>query len=211
MKKSIKSLGWRYATKLFDSEKKLKNLDLETVKESLRLSASSFGLQPWKFFIITNPEIRKKIRSVSWDQSQITDASHLIVLTIKKDINEAYVDRYIKEIARVRGIGLDTLSGYASMVKGFLKGKNSEQVKEWSTKQLYIALGTALTVLAEEKIDACPMEGFDPGSVDSILGLQKQGLESRILLPIGYRSKKDVSAKYKKVRFASEELFTIVK
>ena len=97
------------------------------------------------------------------------------------------------------------------MVKGFLKGKNSEQVKEWSTKQLYIALGTALTVLAEEKIDACPMEGFDPGSVDSILGLQKQGLESRILLPIGYRSKKDVSAKYKKVRFASEELFTIVK
>ncbi len=210
MKKIIKSLEWRYATKLFDSEKKLKNSDFEIVKESLRLSASSFGLQPWKFVIVSNPELRTKMRKAAWDQSQVTDASHVLVLAIKKNIDEAYVDAYVKDVARTRGIGLETLSGYAGMMKGFIKGKTPEQLKEWSTKQLYIALGTALTVMAEQKIDACPMEGFDPAAVDTILGLQKQGLESRVLLPIGYRSKKDASAKYKKVRFPSQDVFITV-
>lgn len=165
----LTSLNWRYATKKFDSTKKLSDEQLEKVTESLRLSASSYGLQPWKFVIVKNPETREKLKSVAWNQSQITDASHLFVLCIRKDINASYVDYFIKSVSETRGITEESLKGYSDMMKGTIAPLTSEQVNVWSSRQLYISLGTALASAAFYEIDACPMEGFDPEKYNEIL------------------------------------------
>ena len=208
---SLDALAWRYATKTFDPSKKLSADQLNTITESLRLSASSYGLQPWKFIVVTNPEIRTKLRGAAWDQSQITDASALIVLAVQKTVDTAYVDRFVTSVSTQRNVPADALKGYADMMKSAITSRTPEGVKEWSSRQVYIALGTALTVAALEGIDACPMEGFDPQKADEILGLSKLGLESRVLLPVGFRSVEDKTAGYKKVRFTKEEVVIEVK
>ncbi len=205
--KTITALNWRYATKEFDQTKKLSKEQFDMVTEALRLSASSYGLQPWKFIVVNTPALRAQIREAAWGQAQITDASHLIVLTVVQNVVDAYVDRYVQSVAHTRGMTVDMLTGYADMMKGAIAGKGgADRVKDWSSRQVYIALGTALTALAVEGIDACPMEGFDPVKVDAILGLGKLGLESRALLAVGFRSAGDKTAAYKKARFAKEEV-----
>jgi nitroreductase len=182
------------------------------VHEALRLSASSFGLQPWKFIVVTNPEVRKQLRAAAWDQAQITDASELIVLAVQKNVDESYVDTFVKSVALTRGMPIDALKGYSDMMKGSVKSRTTpEAVKEWSSRQVYVALGTLLTAAAVEGIDACPMEGFDPKKFDEILGLEKMGLESRVLAAVGFRSSEDATASYKKVRFDKKDVFVEVK
>lgn len=203
----LKSLNWRYATKKFDSSKKLTDEQLEKITESLRMSASSFGLQPWKFVMVKNPELRTKLREAAWDQPQITDASHLFVLCIRKDIDASFVDHFIKSVSETRGISEESLKGYSDMMKGSIASRTPEGVNEWSAKQLYISLGTALASAASYEIDACPMEGFDNAKFDEILGLSELGLESKVLLTAGFRSADDETANYKKVRFPKEEVF----
>lgn len=207
----IDALKWRYATKKFDPSKKLSPEQLEIATESLRLSASSFGLQPWKFIHVINPEIRAQLRAAAWDQTQVTDASELFVLAVNTKVDVAYIDRFVATTAEVRGVPVEKLKGYGDMMQGSLAVRTPEQVIEWSTRQVYVALGTALTALASQGIDACPMEGFDSGKFDEILGLQKLGLQSRVILTIGFRSEDDAMSKATKVRFCKEEAFIEVK
>lgn len=206
----IEALHWRYATKVFDKEKKVSASDFDTIIESMRLSASSFGLQPWKFIVVSNPEVRAKIRAAAWDQTQITDASHLVVLTVRTDVDASFVDRYVESIAQTRGMKVTDLKGYADMMKGSVASRTPEAIVAWSSRQVYIPVGTALLTAATMGIDACPMEGFDNAQVDSILGLEKMGLKSLVLINLGYRSADDKTAQYKKVRFAKEEVVVTV-
>ena len=208
----IKALNWRYATKEFDAKKKLSDKDVETLVETLRLSPSSFGLQPWKFIVVTNPDIRSKIRAAAWNQPQVTDASHLIVFTVEKNVDDAFVDKYVADVAQTRGVSVADLKSYGDMMKGAVKARGSaEAVKNWSARQVYIALGNLLTSVAVLGIDACPMEGFDPKKVDEILGLDKLGVESLVFAAIGYRLNEDEAKKYKKVRFPKSEVVVEVK
>ena len=211
MQNIIDALKWRYATKKFDATKKLSQEQFDTVLESLHLSASSYGLQPWKFIVVTNPEIRAKIKAAAWNQTQITDASHLIVLAVQTTVDAAYVDRFVASVSKTRNVPVDALKGYADMMKGSIAGRTLESVVEWSSRQVYIALGTALTAAAVSGIDACPMEGFDPKQVDDSLGLAKMGLQSRVLMPVGFRAADDDMAKAPKVRFSKEEVVIEVK
>lgn len=202
----IKSLNWRYATKSFDSTKKISEEQLNTILESMRLSASSYGLQPWKFIVVQNPDKRTALRAAAWDQPQVTDASAFIVLAVRTDVDAAYVDKYMQSIADIRGIDVSSLSGFADMIKGTISRRTTENVIDWSSRQVYIALGTALTTAAQLEIDTCPMEGFDSAKFDEILGLKEMNLSSRVCLAVRFRSAEDTSASYKKARFSKEEV-----
>jgi nitroreductase len=203
-------MNWRYATKSFDTEKKLSEGQVNSILESVKLSASSFGLQPWRIIVVKSEDLRLKIKDASWGQTQTTDASHLLIIAKVSNVDEAYVDKFINIVSATREIDVSDLEGYSQMMKGSIKAKREkggvEAVKEWSARQAYIALGTLLTTCAIDKIDACPMEGFDSKKIDEILGLTELGLESVLMCPIGYRSSDDETANYKKVRFDKEEM-----
>ena len=209
MTKIIDALNWRYATKAFDTTKKLSDEQINTLIEATRLSASSFGLQPVRLIVVKTEDLRSQIKDNAWGQAQITDASHLIVIASVNNIDDSYVDKYINKVSTTRGVELAGLEGYSQMMKGSIKAKldqgGVEAVDAWSKNQAYIALGTLLTACASENIDACPMEGFDNKKADEILGLSALGLSSVVLCPVGYRAESDTSANYKKVRFSKEE------
>lgn len=196
----IKALNWRYATKSYDSSKKVSEKDLDEMLEAMRLSPSSFGLQPWKFVVVEDKELRKKIAEKAWNQPQVTEASHLIVICAKTDVTEDYIKNFIKDIAKTRDIPVESLKGYEDMMINFRKSLSAEEVRNWTKKQAYISLGILLHTAAMKKIDATPMEGFSPEGVDEILNLKEKGLTSAVLCAIGHRSDKDHTANYKKVR-----------
>lgn len=199
---------WRYATKKFDASKKISHQDLETLLEATRLSASSYGLQPYHVFVITDPEIREKLKPVSWNQTQITDASHLIVFAHATDFGEELVDDFIANLSDTRNIPMDGLNGYAEMMKSNLLGLPTDVKASWAGKQVYIALGNALQAAAELQIDTCPMEGFQPEEYNRILGLTDKNLNAAVVLAVGYRSQEDETQHLPKVRKSKEELFT---
>lgn len=202
----IKKLEWRYAVKKFDPAKKLSEAQLSLVLEAGRLAPSSRGLQAWKILVVKNPELRAQLRNASWNQSQITDASHLLVLCAKKDIGEEFVGHYMETIAHERGVALETLDEFRKSILHGLSAQSEEEKKEWMARQVYIMLGFILSACAENDIDACPMEGFDSKKFDEILGLSREGLESCVICPIGFRSDDDSFASLKKVRFPKEEI-----
>jgi nitroreductase len=201
------TLTWRYATKLFDTKKKISESNLSDLKAALLFSPSSYGLQPWKFILITDSELRKKLREAAWNQPQVTDASHLIVLCVKTDVDEHHIKKYIDAIAQTRSVAKESLQEFESHILDSLKKKTATERIEWSRRQVYIALGFLLHAAAEKKIDACPMEGFDKEKFDEILGLQKEHLASVLLCPVGYRSSDDKYAHLKKVRFEEKDVF----
>jgi nitroreductase len=201
------NLRWRYATKKFDASKKLSDEQLKTLMEATQLSASSFGLQPYRIVMVENPATRAKIREHAWGQAQVTDASHLFVFCPLRSIDEAYVTQYINLIAKTRGIPAENLKGFHDMMMGTVHARNPEQLAAWLKCQAYIAVGFMLSAAAENHIDACPMEGFDPAHVDIDLDLAKDNLTSAVIVAVGFRSHDDESASYKKVRFPAEELF----
>lgn len=201
----LDSLNWRYATKVFDSSKKLSTEQMDALLEALRLAPSSYGMQPWKFVVVDSVELREKLKPVSWNQAQITDASHLIVLCRPDSITAQDVDRLMEATATARGIEVSSLDGYKQMVMGVTQ-MSPEQQAVWASKQAYLALGVLLTAAAEMGIDACPMEGFDPAQYDEILGLNAKGLHSVVVCPVGFRSADDKYATAKKVRYPREEV-----
>ncbi len=207
MKQYLDNLRWRYATKKFDPSKKLSAEQLDTLLEAARLSASSYGLQPYKFVVVTNPEIRAKIREHAWGQPQVTDASHLVVICAYRSLDARHVDHYIAEIAKTRGMTVESLSGFRDMLLGGIQGRSPQQNVDWSKRQSYIALGFLLSAAANMQVDACPMEGFDPTHVDVDLHLAEHNLTSVTMCPLGLRAPDDPAAEYKKVRFPKEELF----
>lgn len=205
----LQNLNKRYATKKFDASKKISPADLSTLLEAIRLSASSYGLQAYKVVVVENDAIRKQLRAVSWDQSQITDASQVIVFAVETNFGEEGVDRYVENIAKTRNMDASALAGYGDMMKGSFK-RPAEEIQAWLTRQVYIALGFGLVAAAELNIDACPMEGFDTAAYDEILGLKEKGLHAAVILAVGYRSEEDGYQHLAKVRRSNEELFITV-
>jgi nitroreductase len=207
MSNFIKDANWRYATKKFDATKKVSDEDFNTLKEAIRLSASSYGLQPYKVFIIENPELRAKIQPVAWGQSQIVDASHLIVFANITNFGDAEIDASLALTAETRGLSSDALKGYGDFMKSKISTLPEETRNVWTAKQTYLALGNLLNAAAELRIDVTPMEGFEPEKVNEILGLNKQGLNATLLATVGYRHEDDATQHYIKVRKSNEELF----
>jgi nitroreductase len=203
----LENQNWRYATKQFDATKKISDADLNTIKEAVRLSVSSYGLQPYKVIIVENPEIREKLKAVAWNQTQITDASHLFIFANDLDLGTESVNKYIANISETRGIPAEALEGFSDMMKGTIASRTEEAKNTWTSKQTYIALGNLLSAAAELKIDATPMEGFDPAAFNEILGLDKLGLNASVIATVGYRHDEDTTQHYKKVRKSQEELF----
>ncbi|WP_366183884.1 NAD(P)H-dependent oxidoreductase [Flavobacterium ovatum] len=203
----IEKQNWRYATKKFDATKKITIEDLDFLKEAIRLSSSSYGLQPYKVLIIENPELRAKIQPAAWGQSQIVDASHLVVFANVTEIAEPEIDSYVQNISATRNLPLEALSGYADFMKSKILSLSPEFKNTWSAKQTYLAMGNLLNAAAEKEIDVTPMEGFIPEQVNEILGLNKLGLNASLIATIGYRHTDDDTQHYKKVRKSQEELF----
>ena len=201
---------WRYATKKFDASKKVSDQDLETLMEATRLSASSYGLQPYHVFVITDQEVKEKLKPASWNQSQITDASHLIVFANATDFGEELVDDYLTNMSETRSIPLEGLKGYADLMKSKLMELTTEEKSNWTARQAYIAFGNLMQAAAELKIDTCPMEGFEADKYNEILGLNDKNLNAAVVLPIGYRSEEDATQHLPKVRKSKEELFTLI-
>ncbi len=205
---AIHQLQWRYAVKKFDSTKIIPDEIWTALEQSLVLAPSSFGLQPWKFFVVKNPEIRSQLLEHSWKQSQVVDASHLVVLAIKKDMNDADVNRYIARQAEAHGTTIEAIAAYSELIKGFM-GRNAN-VNEWSSRQVYIALGQYMTTAAMIGIDTCPIEGFIAPKYDEILGLTALGYASVVVCPAGYRSEDDKYASMPKVRFATDDVVAYI-
>lgn len=205
MKGIIEDLNWRYATKLFDPKKKVSQSDLNELLEALRLSASSHGIQPWKFVVVTDKKLREELRKSARGQPQVTDASHLIVLCVRTNVDEKHIKKYIQDMAKTRNVTVNSLKDYEGSMTGSIKRKDKEEILEWSIRQVYISLGMLLTACATKRIDACPMEGFDHTTFDRLLGLEKEKLTSVVLCPVGYRGN-DKYAKAKKVRFPQSEI-----
>ncbi len=203
----LSKLNTRYATKVFDPTKKVTDADMEKLLEAIRLSASSYGLQPYKVLVVKDPKIRAELRKVAWDQPQITDSSALLVFAVNYETNAKSVDEFVDLISQTRNIPRDALSGYGDMMKGSIQSQSPEQIETWVSKQAYIALGFGLVSAAVLDLDACPMEGFSPADFDRILDINKLGLKSKVIMAVGYRSKDDHYQDLAKVRMKTEDLF----
>jgi nitroreductase len=203
----INQLHWRYATKQFDPQRKISAEDWSVLEEALVLAPSSFGLQPWKFIVITDQGVKEKLVPASWGQRQPADCSHLVVFTIKKDLGEREIDAFLKRTAEVRNVPVESLKAYREMMVGSLiKRLDNDARNAWAERQVYIAVGTFLTSAALLGIDACPMEGFEPPKYNEILGLDKLGLSTVVVATAGYRTAGDKYATLKKVRFPKDEV-----
>lgn len=206
----IEHQNWRYATKKFDSTKKISNSDLETLKKAIQLATSSYGLQPYKVLIVENPEIRKQLQPASWGQSQILEASHLLVFANMTQINEAYIDAFFLNTSNTRNINIESLDGYKSFMKNAILNMPEDKMAIWTSKQTYLALGNLINAAAELKIDVTPMEGFEPEKYNTILGLTEKGLNASLVATIGYRHEEDQLQHLAKVRKPITELFETI-
>jgi nitroreductase len=197
---------WRYATQKFDPTKKISKAHLKELLDVLRLTPSSYGLQPWKFIIVENAAIRRELRQYAWGQPQITDASHLLVLCAKREIDDKHIKSFITHTEKAREVKKGALGGFEQAMRRFVKGQSAESLGVWMAYQVYIALGVLLCECAHRGIDSCPMEGFDMSKFAQILKLDGQGLKPTVLCAIGYRAKDDPSAAFKKVRFPEKDV-----
>ncbi|GAB2700326.1 NAD(P)H-dependent oxidoreductase [Mucilaginibacter koreensis] len=203
----IQPLEWRYATKKFDPAKKLSAEQLENLLDTVRLAPSSFGLQHYRILVIEDAGLREQLKAAAYGQSQLTDGSQLIVFAAETNINEAYVEKYVDEIAKVRNTDRENLVPFEKSMVATVNHRSEDQLVAWAHKQAYIALGVLLTAAAEAGIDACPMEGFEVGKFDEILGLREKGLATSVIAAIGFRAEDDDYAKFAKVRKPKDELF----
>lgn len=201
----VANLNWRYATKVFDETKTIAPDVWKALEEALILTPSSCGVQPWKFIVITNKEMRAKLLPHSWGQAQVTQCSHYVVFAALKKIDETYIDSSLARTAEVRGITVEALAGFRKMVVGALI-QGGLGTPEWAAHQAYIALGNFMTAAAMLQVDTCPMEGFVPAEYDKILGLEAKGLFSVVCCAAGYRSETDKYAALPKVRFANDKM-----
>ena len=200
----LDALNWRYAAKAFDASKIIPADTWSALEESLVLTPSSFGLQPWKFLVIQDKALRESLVPHAWGQRQIADCSHLVVMTVKKSLSVADIDAFLARIVEVRGGTADALLGYRKMMLG--SHEQGFMSTDWAKKQAYIALGQFMAACSLLKIDTCPMEGFVGPKFDEILGLEAQGLTTAVLCPAGYRSVDDKYAVIPKVRFAAKDV-----
>ncbi|MFY0604750.1 MAG: NAD(P)H-dependent oxidoreductase [Flavobacteriaceae bacterium] len=197
---SIESLHWRYAVKKFDENKYLSEDKIKILKEAFNLTATSYGLQPIKLIIIKDKELQKSLVTHSWNQEQVGQASHVLVLCTQDIVDKKAVEQYFDMVKEVRNTPDEILNPFKSYLSDAISQKTKGEIKLWAKNQAYLALGNLLTVCALEKIDSCPMEGFIPEKYDEILNLQRENLSSVLVLPIGYRAEDDYMKDLKKVR-----------
>jgi nitroreductase len=204
--KTLDKLKWRYATKKFDTSKKLSHHKLNILKQAFNLTATSFGLQTIKLVIVEDIDLRSKLLPHSYNQKQVVDASVLLVICIQEDVIKQDVVAFYDNIKSIRGTSETILKPYRENLVNMFDKMNIEERQQWSKNQAYIALGNLMTVCAMEDLDACPMEGFIPKQYDEILNLEKRGLKSVLALPVGYRAADDMFAEFKKVRQPIEDV-----
>ena len=206
----IKQLEWRYATKVFNADKKISDADFEELMTPQGWRQALMVCNYGKLLLLKTLKLRQQLKGAAYGQSQITDASHLVVFTAPKIIDEKSIDSYIELISEIREVSVESLEGFSTMLKGAVKGKSAAELSEWAGKQAYIALGFILETAALKNIDSCPMEGFDHKKFDEILELHEKGFESKVVCALGYRSEIDNFQKLKKVRFPKEGTFEVI-
>ncbi len=203
----LDSLRWRYAVKQFDPTKKISGDTWVALEDSLVLSASSFGLQPYRFLVISDPAVRAKLLPHTWGQNQVVEASHYVVFAGRTQMTEKEIDSFLQLTANTRGQAVDSLKGLRGMMAGsILSEKFQVNVPQWAALQAYLALGSLLTSAALLGVDACPMEGFVPSEYDKVFDLPAHGYTSVVCCALGYRASTDKYATLKKVRPAKAEL-----
>lgn len=203
---TIQSLEWRYATKKFDATKKLPPQKIEVIKKAFNLTPTSYGLQPSKLVIVSNKELQEKLMQHTGNQQPIVTASHLLVFCIQTTIDHKLIEENFALQKEIRNTPNEILQPYKEFLLNHFAEKTQEQKEEWASQQVFLAMGNILNTCAQEKIDACPMEGFDSKMYDETLNLKEIGLKSVLILPIGYRAKDDIFAGFKKVRRPQEDV-----
>ena len=201
----IDKLKWRYATKKFNPTKRLSLQKLNTLKEAFNLTATSYGLQTIKMIVIEDKDFRASLVAHAYNQKQVLDASHLLVICIQEKIMDNDINKFFKNIKDIRNTSDDILDPYRLNLIKMLGNMSKDEQQQWSKNQAYIAIGNLMTVCAIEDIDSCPMEGFIPKNFDEALKLEEKGLKSVLLLPVGYRAEDDMFASFKKVRMNVKE------
>ena len=196
----IDSLNWRYATKKFDSKRKLSKSQINLLKKAFNLTASSYGLQPVKLIVISNQKIKNSLLESSMNQQQVIQCSHLLIICIESNINKSYIESYFKRVIDIRKTDPLVLESFKESIINEFNDMSNTSIINWSINQAYLALGNLMTVCSVEGIDSCPMEGFLPEKYDEILDLKSKNLKSVLVMPVGYRSVNDQFSSFKKVR-----------
>ena len=201
----IDSLKWRYATKKFDIKKQLSDLQVNTLKEAFNLTATSYGLQPITLVIIQNKKLQQELVKHSWNQEQVAQASHLLVICIPKEYSKNEIENYFKLVKEIRDTPDEVVNPFKEFLLDDIAKKTQKELFLWNKNQAYLALGNLLTVCAVEKIDSCPMEGFIPEKYDEILNLYDKNLTSILVLPVGFRAEDCFMKDLAKVRKKTED------
>jgi nitroreductase/dihydropteridine reductase len=196
----LEQLKWRYATKKFDDTKKVSSNTIKTLKEAFNLTATSYGLQPLKLIIVSNPKVIKDLVPLSFNQGQVGSASHVFIMCIENKVGTDFIKNYFDLVEKTRTTPRELLSSFEAFLIDDFSKKTSEEIKTWATKQAYLAIGNLLTVCAIEKVDACPIEGFSPDKYDAYFNLSEKGLSAVLVMAVGHRAKDDVFSEFKKVR-----------
>jgi nitroreductase len=205
----IEDLQWRYATKNMNGQS-VSDEQLTNILAATKLAATSYGLQPFKVIVVGDAAIKVQLMAAAYGQTQVGSSSHVLVFAVPTHLTQGDIDAYIHDVVTTRGIPEVALAGFKSQMSGTLLALSAEQQQVWSAKQAYIALGTALAAAAEQRVDSCPMEGFDAAAFDKILGLTEQGYKAVVILPIGFRAASDATANYAKVRKSDADLLEFV-
>ncbi len=200
MTDTIKNLKWRYAVKQFDAEKILPQQKIERLKQAFNLTATSYGLQPITLLVLRNKALQNKLVAHSFEQKQVAQASHVLIICTQQAIDSNYIAAYFEQVQKIRGTSDSILNPFKDAMVDDFSRKDLHEIRQWAKNQAYLALGNLLTICAMEKIDSCPMEGFEPSGYDEVLELKSKGLTSVLVLPVGYRSENDMFAEFKKVR-----------
>ena len=212
MKKLLDLLQWRYATKKMDPKQAVSDDKVEQILEAIRLTATSSGLQPYEVIVVTNSQVRERIKAIAWNQAQITDGSHLLVFAAWDNYTVERINMMFDLVNDERGFKNQGWEDYRQMLLGTYPQRDAEVNYQHAARQAYIGLGTALLAAAELEVDSTPMEGFDPNALDEILDLRSRGLRSVAILPLGYReAENDWLVNLKKVRRARAQFVTEVK
>lgn len=205
----LESQKQRYATKKFDPTKKIDETTWAALEDTLVLSPSSFGLQPWKFIVVDSPEIREQLVPLAWGQKQVVEASHLVVFAVRHPLTPQDVRRFMEKTGELHGKPVESMAGYENVINGFIEKLPSDHhARAWSERQVYLAFGNFMTSAALLGVDTCPMEGLDPAGFDKVLGLEGTGYFTVAACPAGYRSEDDKYAKLPKVRFEKKDVIT---
>ena len=202
----IKQLNWRYATQKFDPTRPIAPDTWAALEQSLVLTASSFGLQPWRFVVVTDAKIKDQLVAASYGQKQVRDASHVVVFAIPRTLDTSHVERHVHRTAEVRGVHPDTLERYRNVTAGYVASLSPERQADWAARQVYIALGVFLTAAALLGVDTCPMEGIIPAKYDELLNLPDTGLTTIVTCCAGHRAADDKYASMPKVRFDAKDV-----